>query len=836
MRIAVQIEGDRVTKAGFDADGCGALTAAASALVESIEGGPFLEACRWEAGDLAKQLGLSPPKRHAAELAADALHRALGAAAKQGAVRIEQSPRRTLVAMSGGVDSAAAAQLSLDAGDDVVAVTLELWSDPGTDGEKSCCSPQAVLGARDLAHRMGVPHITLDLRERFRSEVVDRFLDGYAAGRTPNPCVRCNGEVRFDAMLDLADAIGAGRLATGHYARIARDDRGPLIREAADGRKDQSYMLAKLDPALLDRLSFPLGGITKDAVRALAREAGLPVADKPESQDLCFVAGLGGRAFLQRHGGPRLRKPGEIVDRNGKVLGRHEGQHNYTIGQRRGLGLAAPEPLYVLKKDASDEPRGRGAEGGARDDPRPPRGGHPSPHPADVETRPASLSLRDGRLRRARPGRRNPRARARHTRERSRTGTAGLSDASGSRRGRSHHRRAALTIHPERIDLEAPLSGDFQAVVRLIIGGIAERVDFAFEEIDDLQLAVERLLAEAGQVGSVQLSFEVGESSIRTRVGSVVRVRRRRRAPRRRGASRDAHSAAHPSDRRRLLRRRGPRGRGHRGATREAQGPSVSTPQRRSSAASEKAREEDRALLRRYHEGGDTTAREELIERHLPLVRSLARRYAGRGEALEDIEQVGAIGLIKAIDRFELEREVSLATYATPNVVGEIKRHFRDKGWAIRVPRALQELNASMSGAIERLTGRLGRSPSIAEIAEELKTTPEEVLEAMEVGSAYSTVSLSTGPGGEEELDPLETIGSEDEEFERSEDRAALEPALDRLPPREREILRMRFEEGLPQTQIAHRVGLSQMHVSRLIRKSLSIMREELLRSPPGTA
>ncbi len=250
----------------------------------------------------------------------------------------------------------------------------------------------------------------------------------------------------------------------------------------------------------------------------------------------------------------------------------------------------------------------------------------------------------------------------------------------------------------------------------------------------------------------------------------------------------------------------------------------------RRAAGPEKAREEDRELLRRYHRNGDTGAREQLIQRHLPLVRSLARRYAGRGEALEDIEQVGAIGLIKAIDRFELEREVSLATYATPNVVGEIKRHFRDKGWAIRVPRALQELNASMSGAIERLTARLGRSPSIAEIAEDLKTTPEEVLEAMEVGSAYSTVSLSTGPSGEDDLDPLETIGGEDAGFERSEDRAALQPALERLAPREREILRMRFEEGLPQTQIAHRVGLSQMHVSRLIRKSLTVMREELLR------
>jgi tRNA-specific 2-thiouridylase len=355
VRIAVRIDCDCVTEAGFDAEGCGAVTAAGSAVVELIEDGTVLDAAKLGAEEIALILGgLVPAKRHAAELAADALHRALGAAAKEGAVRVEPSPRRTLVAMSGGVDSAVAAQLALDAGDEVVAVTLELWSDPGTDGDKSCCSPQAVRGARELAHRMGIPHITLDVRERFRAEVVDRFLDGYAAGRTPNPCVRCNGEVRFDAMLELAGALGAARLATGHYARIARDDRGPLIRAATDPRKDQSYMLAKLDPALLDRLSFPLGGLTKDAVRALAREAGLPVADKRESQDLCFVAGLGGRAFLERHGGPRLRRPGEIVDRQGTVLGHHEGQHNYTVGQRRGLGLATPEPLYVLERDASN--------------------------------------------------------------------------------------------------------------------------------------------------------------------------------------------------------------------------------------------------------------------------------------------------------------------------------------------------------------------------------------------------------------------------------------------------------------------------------------------------
>src|SRR3954465_12620781 len=157
----------------------------------------------------------------------------------------------------------------------------------------------------------------------------------------------------------------------------------------------------------------------------------------------------------------------------------------------------------------------------------------------------------------------------------------------------------------------------------------------------------------------------------------------------------------------------------------------------------------DRELLSLYHEQGDPSAREVLVQRHLPLVRSLARRYAGRGESLEDIEQGGAIGLIKAIDRYELSREVALTTYATPNVVGEIKRHFRDKGWAIRIPRGLQELNAKMSSTIERLTAKLGHSPSIAEIAEELQTTPESVLEAMEAGSAYAPVSLSTGPSSE---------------------------------------------------------------------------------------
>jgi len=178
-------------------------------------------------------------------------------------------------------------------------------------------------------------------------------------------------------------------------------------------------------------------------------------------------------------------------------------------------------------------------------------------------------------------------------------------------------------------------------------------------------------------------------------------------------------------------------------------------------------RDEDRELLRRYHERGDANARDALVERHLPLVRSLARRYAGRGEPIDDIEQVGAIGLIKAIDRFELEREVSLATYATPNVVGEIKRHFRDKGWAIRVPRALQELNAKMSATIDQLTSKLGRSPSVAEIAQALGSTPEEVLEALEVGAGgylgdHAAVARVLGLGVDDVRERPAPVGLDD--------------------------------------------------------------------------
>jgi len=348
VRISLALDGERVSAAGFEASGCGSTIAAASAAVELVEGIGILDAARIGSPQIAAELGgLSAGKLHAADLASDALHRALGAAARAHGA-LERRENRTLVAMSGGVDSAVAALLSARDGADVVAVTLELWADEDNDGERSCCSAAAVRAARRVAHGLGLAHFTLDLRDEFRAGVVDPWLREHADGETPNPCVRCNGHVRLDAMLEFAERLGAPTLTTGHYAR--RTPEG-LLRLAADPNKDQTYMLAALSRSALDRLRFPLGEHCKPEVRRLAIDAGLDVARKPESQDLCFLAGTGRKTFLARHGGMRER-PGDIVDRGGRVLGRHRGHHGFTVGQRKGIGIAAIEPLYVLATDA----------------------------------------------------------------------------------------------------------------------------------------------------------------------------------------------------------------------------------------------------------------------------------------------------------------------------------------------------------------------------------------------------------------------------------------------------------------------------------------------------
>ena len=236
-------------------------------------------------------------------------------------------------------------------------------------------------------------------------------------------------------------------------------------------------------------------------------------------------------------------------------------------------------------------------------------------------------------------------------------------------------------------------------------------------------------------------------------------------------------------------------------------------------------------LLRRAHIHQDGAAREELITRYLPLVRSLARRFASRGQAVEDLIQVGSIGLIKAIDRFDLERGVELSTYATPTILGEIKRYFRDKGWAVKVPRALQDLNVRLNKVIEQLTIELKRSPTIADLAKACNVSEEEVLEALESGRAYNSLSIYSGGSSDDEdsFELLDYLGDDEDAYELVEQRRYLAPAMGELEERERLILHLRFFEGMTQTQIAARVGISQMHVSRLIRKSIDVLRRQMI-------
>jgi tRNA-uridine 2-sulfurtransferase len=353
VHVEVSLRGDTVTEAGFLVFGCPAAIAGAEELVRRVRGRPLLKAASVSEAEIADALSLDAAKRGCSNLAVDALHQALedawtrtGPSTPLSATKDHQA---VVVGMSGGVDSAVAALDLSRRGYRVVGVTFRLWADPACARGRTCCSPETIRAARESAHLLGLPHLTIDIGSLFRERVVEDFVREYSLARTPNPCVRCNADLRFEMLAAAADRLGIHWVATGHYARLEGTPR--RLRRGADRAKDQSYVLAQVAPSLLERTLFPLGAMNKELSRRRARAAGLPVHDAPESQEICFIPDDDYRRFLRERLGVR---PGHIVGLDGTVLGRHEGLYNFTIGQRKGLGVPSREPLYVTRLRAED--------------------------------------------------------------------------------------------------------------------------------------------------------------------------------------------------------------------------------------------------------------------------------------------------------------------------------------------------------------------------------------------------------------------------------------------------------------------------------------------------
>ncbi len=349
VRFTLRLAGSELAEVRFGADACASTMAAAAWLAAAAEGRGLLDAARLGLADVAAATTIESAT--CALTAVDAFHAALGDAVVRGA-SVSPEENRVGVAMSGGVDSAVVLAETVAEGREAVGLTLRLWIDPAAPNpERACCAPTAVRAARELCHAKGMPHLMLDLRDAFRAAVVDPFVAGYAAGETPNPCSTCNGEFRFDELDRIATSLGCAEWRTGHYARIVDVDGAALVARGADPTKDQSAMLALVDPAILQRVRLPLGDRIKRDVIVEASARGLAAAGQPESQEVCFLGGGDLAPFLARSGVDL--QSGPIVDEAGHELGQHSGAVAFTPGQRRGLGVSrGTDALHVLRVDA----------------------------------------------------------------------------------------------------------------------------------------------------------------------------------------------------------------------------------------------------------------------------------------------------------------------------------------------------------------------------------------------------------------------------------------------------------------------------------------------------
>lgn len=376
ISIYIDFQGEEISEASFEASGSRAIIAAGSVFVRRLEGLDWRKAAAIppdaiymslvENGkDNTERVLLSAPAAcddsnatgslaQACRFAIEALHRAFEDSLERGnfpeAASTEENS--VLVAMSGGVDSSTACLLEHQSGKGVIGVTMRLLREEG--GASSCCSSESIDQARQVCHSLGIPHLTVDYTRSFHRLVVENFINEYLEGRTPNPCTTCNGSFRFPALVDLASRLGAGSVATGHYARITETDGDWWLARGKDSGKDQSYMLWGIDRPLLPRLEFPLGNFEKRETRRLARNAGLSVHNRVDSQDVCFIRGDDYRGFIAERASRTGSAPpgeGEIVDTSGNKVGYHRGYLNFTVGQRRGLGISSSEPLYVVRTD-----------------------------------------------------------------------------------------------------------------------------------------------------------------------------------------------------------------------------------------------------------------------------------------------------------------------------------------------------------------------------------------------------------------------------------------------------------------------------------------------------